>query len=268
MRVPSHVSRDDLTSAGTMALLTSARSYDASLGVPFARFAAIRIRGALVDELRGMDWASRSARTRAKEVDAVRAELASTLGRTPRPEDVAAAMGVSVSELDGIDHDVARATVLSLQGFAPESGPEVVPDATAGPEALLLNRERIGYLHDAIAELPERQRAVVMGYFFQQRRMLDIAEDLGVTESRVSQLRSEALKMLKAGLDSQLEASQQSAPAPTGVSPAAKAKLAAYVAALASRSTLAGRLAATSVLGEPSAAFGETAAMSGGLRIA
>lgn len=237
-RLPAHVGRDDLTSAGMTALVLSAQGYDESRGVPFARFAAIRIRGALVDELRSMDWASRSVRGRAREVEAARNQLTVTLGRSPRPHEVAETLGVSVSELGSIDADVHRASVLSLQGFAPETGASMVPDSQRGPEQLVIDREQLGYLHDAISELPERLRFVVRSYFFEQRQMADIAAELGVTESRISQLRAEALKLLRHGL-AVSEPEMVTVVEPTG---RAGAKIASYAAAVAARGNLSTRL--------------------------
>ncbi|HJQ02543.1 MAG TPA: sigma-70 family RNA polymerase sigma factor [Jatrophihabitans sp.] len=245
-RLPAHIGRDDLTSAGMAALVLSAQGYDESRGVPFARFAAIRIRGALVDELRSMDWASRSVRGRAREVDAARNQLSVTLGRSPRPQEVAETLGVSVSELGNIDADVHRASVLSLQGFAPETGAAMVPDSQRGPEQLVIDREQLGYLHDAIAELPERLRYVVQSYFFDQRQMADIAAELGVTESRISQLRAEALKLLRHGL-AVSEPAAAPVPEPTGRS---GAKIASYAAAVAARGTLTSRLQLSNSFGE------------------
>ncbi len=245
-RLPAHIGRDDLTSAGMTALVLSAQSFDESRGVPFARFAAIRIRGALVDELRSMDWASRSVRGRAREVEAARNQLAVTLGRSPRPREVAETLGFSVSELGSIDADVHRASVLSLQGFAPETGAAMVPDSQRGPEQLVLDREQLGYLHDAIAELPERLRHVVRAYFFDQRQMADIAAELGVTESRISQLRAEALKLLRHGL-SAAEPEGFPVAEPTG---RAGARIASYAAAVAARGSLATRLQISNSFGE------------------
>jgi RNA polymerase sigma factor for flagellar operon FliA len=245
-RLPAHIGRDDLTSAGMAALVLSAQSYDEARGVPFARFAAIRIRGALVDELRSMDWASRSVRGRAREVEAVRNQLSVSLGRSPRPQEVAEVLGVSVSELGSIDADVHRASVLSLQGFAPETGAAMVPDAQRGPEQLVIDREQLGYLHDAIAELPERLRYVVQSYFFEQRQMADIAAELGVTESRISQLRAEALKLLRHGMAA-AEPDAAPAPEPTGRS---GAKIASYAAAVAARGNLASRLQISNAFAE------------------
>ena len=247
-RLPSHVNRDDLTSAGMFALATAAQAFDDSRGVPFARFAAIRIRGALTDELRSMDWASRAVRGKAREAEAARSDLAARLGRTPRRDEVAHAMGVEVTHLDAVDADVQRAAVLSIQGLTEEHGADLLPDAGSGPESLILRREQLGFLRDAIAELPERLRTVVEEYFFAQRKMADIAADLGVTESRVSQLRSEALAMLRAGLRAQ-DTDAEAAPKAQTSRRRSNAR-AAYAAAIAARSTLAGRLQATTLLGE------------------
>jgi RNA polymerase sigma factor for flagellar operon FliA len=252
-RLPSHVNRDDLVSAGMTALVLSARGFEAERGVPFARFAAIRIRGALLDELRSTDWASRSVRGRAREVDTVRTELTNTLARSPRPDELAGVMGVSVSELSSIDADVQRASVLSLQGFAPETGAALLPDAQRGPEQLIVDREQIGFLHDAVAELPERLGYVVRQYFFGQKQMSEIAAELGVTESRISQLRSEALVLLRHGMRAQTETPPANSDG--GIrSGRSMAKIAGYAAAVATRSSLSVRLAMSNPMGEAIAA--------------
>jgi RNA polymerase sigma factor for flagellar operon FliA len=246
-RVPAHVSRDDLVSAGMYALTVSAQSFDSTLGVPFARFASIRVRGALTDELRTMDWASRGVRGKARELNSLRGELTHTLGREPSRNEIAVAVGMSLGELAKLENDVQRAGVMSLQALPADDGASNVPTRDKGPEELLVNREQIGYLRDAIAELPDKLRTVVEDYFFGQRRMVDIAAELGVTESRVSQLRSEALVLLRAALDAAEAADAAEAPTRARGRLAAKQ---AYCAAVASRSSLAGRLAATTVLGD------------------
>jgi RNA polymerase sigma factor for flagellar operon FliA len=246
-RLPAHVNRDDLVSAGTIALVMSARGFDPSRGVPFARFAAIRIRGALTDELRTMDWASRAVRSRAREVETVRSMLAARLARSPQRHEVAQAMGVALEELDALDADVHRASVLSLQSLTPDDTAELLPTSGDGPENLLVRREQLGMLRDAVAELPDRLRTVVEQYFFAQRKMADIADELGVTESRVSQLRSEALVMLRAGMRT---GSDDEPAAPAATSRGQSAVRDAYCASVASRSTLAERLRATNALGE------------------
>lgn len=252
-KVPAHVSRDELMSAGLMALFVSAQAYEPRRGVPFVHFAAIRIRGALTDELRGMDWATRSVRGRARDVDAVRGRLTTVLGHTPQQAEIAAAMGVEVGELKGLQTDLARASVLSLDGFSSRSGDELVPEASAGPESLILLREKLGYLHGAIAELPERLRLVVVGYFFEQRQMAGIASDLGVTESRVSQLCAEALRLLRDGLNSQLDPLLAAEPRSSRRATAARD---AYVGAIADNGSLASRLALSTTGGDMRARVG------------
>jgi RNA polymerase sigma factor for flagellar operon FliA len=254
-RLPGHISRDELVSAGMVALVVSARSFDASRGVPFSRFAAFRIRGALTDELRSMDWASRSVRCRARELHTVRTDLTTTLGRTPSRDEVANAMGVAVSEVDAVDADVQRASVLSLHALTPDTAEDILPTAGDGPEGLLLKREQLGYLHDAIEELPERLRTVVRQYFFEQRTMIHIAAHLGVTESRVSQLRSEALQLLRAGMQSTDAEARQDAADPTS-SKRRNAARAAYCDAVSTRSSMRDRLHATTLLGEPTGVAG------------
>jgi RNA polymerase sigma factor FliA len=250
-RVPAHVNRDDLTSAGLAALVTAAKSYDPSRGIPFARFASTRIRGALLDELRGLDWASRSVRSRARRADTARQELTAALGRTPTAAELAGALGIGVDEIEAVEEDVQRAVVLSLQGFTAGVAEEMVTERTAGPEELLLHRERIGYLHDAIEALPDRLRLVVSRYFLEERPMAEIAVELGVTESRVSQLRAEALTLLRDGMNSQLEpALVEGAERPEGCVARRKA---AYYAQVAARGDLRSRLSMTTHLGLPAA---------------
>ena len=204
-RVPSHVNRDDLTSAGLAALVQASKSFDESRGVPFARYAATRVRGAILDELRGIDWASRSVRRRARDLDATRAQLASILGRTPSHQEVADAVGMSLAEIAQNDDDIARAQVLSLQGAQDASLDEMLPSAGPTPEQLAEHRERLTYLIEAVAELPERLRIVIHDYFLEERPMAEIAAELGVTESRVSQMRAEALVLLRDALNHELD---------------------------------------------------------------
>jgi RNA polymerase sigma factor for flagellar operon FliA len=248
-RVPRHVNRDDLTSAGLAALVTAARAYDPARGVPFTRFVAIRIKGALVDELRGLDWASRSVRQRGRQVDAVRQRLTATLGRMPSTNELADALGLAVGELDAVEDDVRRAMVLSLQGFASGTAEDMVSDHSAGPEGLLVHREQIGYLHNAIEVLPERLRGVVIGYYLEERPMAKIAAELGVTESRVSQMRSEALILLRDGLNTHLN--PHALPEPARSVGCVARRRATYFAKIEAQGTLRTRLAMTTQLGLP-----------------
>ncbi|WP_375496734.1 sigma-70 family RNA polymerase sigma factor [uncultured Jatrophihabitans sp.] len=253
-RVPAQVRRDDLTSAGMLGLAAAARSFDPSKGAPFAAYAALRIRGALTDELRSMDWASRSVRTKAREVSSVRATLTQTLGRTPSSDEVAQTMAVSLRDLSSIAADVHQANITSLSALPVDDSGDRLPTHEDGPEALLLRREQLGYLRDAIAELPDRLRTVVEDYFFRQRRMVDIAADLGVTESRVSQMRGEAVALLRSALaDTDTTAPTQDTTS-AGVRGKAdnrrQAALTDFAASVRRRSSVAGRLSATTLLAD------------------
>jgi RNA polymerase sigma factor for flagellar operon FliA len=250
-RLPSHVSREDLVSAGMAALAHAAKGFDPSRGIPFGSFATTRIRGALLDELRGLDWASRSVRTRARKVETTQQELTATLGRTPTQTELAEALGVAPDELKAIGDDVQRAVVLSLQGFTAGTAEDLVPERTPGPEDLILHREKIGYLHHAVNALPERLRHVVTAYFFDERPMNDIARELGVTESRISQLRSEALVLLRDGLNNHLDP-QLAAERDRGNGCVARRR-AAYYNEIARQGDLSARLAHTTPLGMPAA---------------
>ncbi|HWS38845.1 MAG TPA: sigma-70 family RNA polymerase sigma factor [Actinoplanes sp.] len=245
-KVPPHVHRDDLASAGYSALVTAAQAFDTARGIPFGRFAAVRVRGALLDELRSMDWASRSVRARARRADVAREELTRKLGRTPTADELAELLGVAVSELAHVDDDVQRAAVLSLQGFSAGTAEDMVTERALNPEETLLHRERLGYLHDAVTVLPERLRYVVEASFLRERPLSEVAAELGVTESRVSQLRTEALALLRDGLNTHME--QRNTPAAKDGCVARRR--AAYTAQIAKHSTMASRLSATDVQGQ------------------
>jgi RNA polymerase sigma factor for flagellar operon FliA len=249
-KVPPHVHRDDLASAGYAALVTAAQAYDPQRGIPFGRFAAVRVRGALLDELRSMDWASRSVRARARRADVAREELTRQLGRTPNPEELAELLGVAVGELASVDDDVQRAAVLSLQGFAAGTAEDMVTETSLNPEEMLLHRERLGYLHDAVDVLPERLRYVVEASFLQERPLSEVAAELGVTESRVSQLRTEALALLRDGLNTHMEQKKS----PVAKDGCVARRRAAYAAQIAARSTMSSRLSATDLHGQRLAA--------------
>ncbi|MET8150716.1 sigma-70 family RNA polymerase sigma factor [Actinoplanes sp. NPDC049668] len=246
-RIPNHIHRDDLTSAGLHALVTAARGWDPTRGIPFHRFATTRIRGAILDELRSLDWATRSVRTKARMTDTTRQQLTTTLGRTPTNEELAQALGTTTTDLNQTDNDVQRATVLSLQGFTTTSADDLVTERTPGPEDMLLRREQIGYLHHAIESLPERLQIVVTEYFLRERPMADIAADLGVTESRISQLRAEALSLLKDGLNTHLD--PHLAPEVENPESIVARRRASYFATIAGNTSLHSRLALTNAHG-------------------
>jgi len=243
-RLPGHVGREDLVSAGQLALTQAATAFDPTRGVPFAPYARIRIRGALIDELRTVDWASRGVRSRARSRDNAVELLGARLGRTPTREEVAAELGTSIDDVAALDGDLNRSVVLSLQGFADGVDVEgMVSSRAAGPEDVLLHRERASYVVAAVQELPDRLRTVVVGWFFEDRPMAELAAELGVTESRISQLRAEAMSLLSLALThhlSDVAAPERCVAASTGTPLAGVAdrRRQAYVAAVGNSSAL------------------------------
>jgi len=207
---PRHVDRDDLARAGALGLVEAARRYDESRGVPFERFAAQRIRGAILDSVRAADWAPRSVRNLARKLEGTEQRLATELGRIPTKDEMADALGMTHNELHRLQDRMFRSVVLALEH---ETTDEVEKDLTLvdvlvdhssiEPSNELEIRELHSYLRDAISLLPERHRFVVIGYFLEGRTSQDLADFLCVTESRISQLRSESLLMLKEGNESQ-----------------------------------------------------------------
>jgi RNA polymerase sigma factor for flagellar operon FliA len=216
---PRHVDREDLARAGALGLVEAARRYDDDRGVPFERFAAQRIRGAILDAVRAADWAPRSVRTLARRLEAAEQRLASQLGRVPNPAEMAEELGITRSELDRLQDRMFRSVVLALEHEVTDDTDEdltlldVLTDPTSvEPLEELESRELLGYLRDAVELLPERQRLVVVGYFLEGKSSQELARFLGVTESRISQLRSEALEMLREGIESQYGAGDDAEP--------------------------------------------------------
>ncbi|GIG31260.1 sigma-70 family RNA polymerase sigma factor [Cellulomonas oligotrophica] len=233
-RMPAHVQRQDLISAGHLALVRAARAYDPSTNVPFARYAALRVRGALIDELRSMDWISRGARTRAKTVVQAADVLSSTLGRTPTREEVAQATGMAVDQVTAA-RDIAQTRLLSIDAIVTEEAYDPVDDALL-PEDVAIQGERLEYLRAAVTSLPENLRVVVEGLFFHDRTCADVADELGVTQSRISQMRSQALSMLRDGMNTHLDPHLvEKSDRPGGVADRRRQEYFAEVAARAAR---------------------------------
>lgn len=238
-RVPASVSRAELASAGSLALVQAARAYDPETGVPFERYASLRIRGALVDELRGMDWLSRGARRRARQLAEVSDQLTSHLGRIPTRAELATALGVGEDEVEAARGD-AEAKLLSIDGFDTTVA-DLVVDAGPGPEQNVLANEQLRYLAAGVESLPERLRYVVEQLFFADRPVVELADELGVTQSRISQLRTEALTLLRDGMNASLDPDLvPQAARPDGV---AERRRRAYFASVAAKAAINGTAA-------------------------
>jgi RNA polymerase sigma factor for flagellar operon FliA len=240
-RLPQHVRRDELESAGYEALVRCAASYDPSIGTTFTQFARLRVRGAVLDELRSADWASRGARRAERELSGAEDRLTHQLGRRPTAGELAAETGRDGEEIHRVRDRVQRSVVLSLNALVGDGTVglvESIPSTGPSQDDTLIDGERNHVLSAAVQALPERLRQVVAGYFLQERPMAEIARELGVTESRVSQLRAEALVLLREAMNRHLEGEQPAAPEQVGVAARRREEYYSRVGALAG---LAGR---------------------------
>lgn len=243
---PRHADREELQQAATLGLVEAAARFDPSRGVPFDRWAALRIRGAIVDAVRALDFAPRTLRAAARDVEAARTSLEGSLGRTPTIDEIAGHLGVPVSDVAQLQGRVHRSLVLSLDAPCGEEDGDpltlasgLIDSVQLQPVEVLEQREQATYVRDALACLPDRLKDVVVGYFLDGESSADLAARLGVTESRVSQMRTEGLKLMRAGIEAQYRAPETSV-----VTDAGKVayRQAAYAAQLAARSTYATRL--------------------------
>ncbi|MCP3935833.1 MAG: FliA/WhiG family RNA polymerase sigma factor [Actinomycetia bacterium] len=243
---PRHVEREELARAGALGLVEASQRYDESRGVPFERFAAQRIRGAILDSVRAADWAPRSVRNLARKLEQAEQRMANRLGRLPSADELAEELDMERERLDRLQDRVHRSVVLALDHYvAPDDDEEltlvdVLSDpVTLEPDADVELREMRGYLRDAVHLLPERHRAVIVGYFLEGATSLELARYLGVTESRISQLRSEALIMLREGIEAQYDGTVQSPDEVKGRVARRKAK---YATAINEASSWKGRV--------------------------
>lgn len=250
VQFPRHVDLGELADAGTMGLVEAAYRYDDERGVPFRHFAAHRIRGAILDFVRKMDWAPRSVREGARRVETARNQLACAGGQTPTKEALAGSLGISGQELHDIEARAARAVVLSLdEPIGGDGGDEfgmastLCDNSLIDPSESLEMREMHGYLRDAVAALPYKHSVVVQQTFLEDRPATEVAALLGISVSRVSQLRTEALEMLRDGLEAQFVTAGSEEPA--SCKGRVARRKASYAAAIASRSAWRDRIAAS-----------------------
>jgi RNA polymerase sigma factor for flagellar operon FliA len=235
--------------------------------VGFNHFAAQRIRGAILDAVRSTDWAPRSVRRAGRSVEAASDKLANDLRRTPTTVELAAELGMTAAELAGLQHQLARSVVLGLEMVVSEVGGDdddvllkgTLPDVGQDPDDGLVERELHAYLRDAVAVLPERHRLVIQGYFFDGRTSEDLAAEIGVTVSRISQIRTEAFTMIREGIAAQYRDPDYADETPLTArqeSTRSISRRGAYAAAIASRSTWQSRLAAAPAAGAAPAGVG------------
>jgi RNA polymerase sigma factor for flagellar operon FliA len=193
-RLPANVDAADLVGAGTLGLIGALGRYEEARCDRFSAYAEFRIRGAILDQLREMDWLPRSLRSKRKRLDDARAQLHQRLGRAPATHELAAALGTTNEGIERMRRDLALAEVVS--GDAAEA----VVDDRGTPGTTLEDRELRARLGRALASLPARHQHVLNLYYVDEQRLREIGAELGVTESRVCQILREAVVRLRASL--------------------------------------------------------------------
>ncbi|QIB53317.1 RNA polymerase sigma factor FliA [Pseudomonas sp. OIL-1] len=198
-RLPSSVQVEDLMQAGMIGLLEASRKFDHSKGASFETYAGIRIRGAMLDEVRKGDWAPRSVHRNTRMVsDAIRA-VEARLGRDAKDQEVAAELEMSLEDYYAILGDTAGSKLFSFEDLL-ESGAAADVHAEGEPQGELLDERFRGALVEAIEGLPERERLVLSLYYDEELNLKEIGAVLGVSESRVSQLHTQCAARLRARL--------------------------------------------------------------------
>jgi RNA polymerase sigma factor for flagellar operon FliA len=202
--LPPHLDEEELMSAAVMGLITSAERFDPARGIQFKTFAEQRIKGMLLDELRAQDWLSRSVRTKYKRLEREFAALRQKLGRDPSGEEIATEMGLGLNQYHRLLEEVHTFSIVSLnESWEDEEGSsgslmDTVPDKNAiNPHAQMQSRELVEALGQSIDSLPEKERMVVTLYYYEELNLKEIGAVLGLTESRASQLHSQAVVRLR-----------------------------------------------------------------------
>ncbi len=205
-RLPSHITPDDVVGAGVIGLMDAIEKFDNTKKIKFKTYAEFRIRGAILDELRSMDWVPRSVRKKATQLEKVCRKLERELGRPPEDEEIAEAMGLDMSEFFKLLDQTRNVQFLDIDVIRrrmPEGNEDDLFDLIADegehdPFEVLNLSEVKEILVDAITKLPDKEKLVISLYYYEQLTMREIGEIMGYTESRISQMHTTAMMRLRA----------------------------------------------------------------------
>lgn len=206
-KLPPSVELDDLIGAGVLGLLDAVEKFDPARGVQFKTYAELRVRGAMLDCLRALDWAPRTLRQRAREVEATFRQIEQQKGRPAEEDEVAAALGMTGTQFRELLGELQGLTLLGLEENEDEHdslAARIPDDLSRTPLALYERAEGQETLIAAIDRLPMRERQVVALYYLEELTMKEVGAVLGITESRVSQLHTQAVLRLRAALNGKL----------------------------------------------------------------
>lgn len=199
-RLPPNVEVDDLIQAGMIGLIEAARQFDPAAGASFETYASIRIRGAMIDEIRRGDWIPRSVHRRVREAAEATRQIEQREGRAASATEVASAIGMSIDDYGRLMEGAARGHVLSLDEDAEQRGEPRTAEHAPAAQVQLESAEFHSELTEAINGLPERERLILSLYYEQELNLREIGAVLGITESRVCQVHGQAMVRLRARL--------------------------------------------------------------------
>jgi RNA polymerase sigma factor FliA len=210
-RLPSHVPFEDLVHAGILGLIDAVDKFDATKNVQLKSYARFRIRGAILDSLRQMDWSPRNLRRQARRIEDTNRELAAELGRAPSEPEIAERMGLALDEFQRLLGELRGLDLGSLQAHSEDSGGDDMSGAVASrteedPFQITLRTEMRALLTQAVEELDEKERQVLGLYYLEELTMKEVGAILNVGESRVSQIHTAALIRLRSRLQDRLKA--------------------------------------------------------------
>lgn len=203
IHVPSNVELDDLIGWGVLGLMDAVEKFDHEQDIKFSTYATIRIRGAIIDEIRSLDWAPRSLRAMARKIGGARDKLRQETGMDPTYEDIGEELGVSSEHVEDTMSQVQTAHVLSLDDYLPNEDAEegrklnVIAGDDSSPESAAAATERQERLVEAILGLPDQQQKVLNLYYYEELTLKEIGAVLEVSESRICQVHSAAIKQLR-----------------------------------------------------------------------
>jgi len=207
MGLPSHILVEELYGAGMVGLLNAVRQFNPTLNPAFETYARVRIRGAVFDELRRMDWVPRSIHVKARQVEGVMRQLEQAKGEVPSDEEMAAGLSLTLAEYEALLEEIRPATFVSLDAVsAPERDSGLRQDETIAdprepdPGETASRRELIRLIAERLEKLPPKQRQVLALYYFEDLRLREIAEVFGVSESRICQIHTKAILAIRAAL--------------------------------------------------------------------